>query len=130
MCLKYFLLFMCVTNPKLIFTCNLQTCNDHREDTLITPSWMWEIIYRAPMLYYEYYFTNHSALLPPRRQSCLLRSAIENAQVELASLRDRIAAKDVHFCVLLDIVLLVWNVYDLKICCARRFFYFAARNLY
>eukprot|EP01032_Pedospumella_encystans_P014051 gene14051-16159_t len=72
----------------------LMSLLDVWEDTLITPSWMWEVIYRAPMLYYEYYFTNHSALLPPRRQACLLRTAIDTAQVELAALRDRIAAKE------------------------------------
>ena len=70
-------------------------CSHRREDTLITPSWMWEVIYRAPMLYYEYYFTNHTALLPPRRQACLLRTAIDTAQIELAALRDQIAAKEV-----------------------------------
>lgn len=66
-----------------------------REDTLITPSWKWEVIYRSPVLYYEYYFTNKNTQLPPRRQACLLRTAIDTAHVELAALSERIAAREV-----------------------------------
>lgn len=61
---------------------------------LAYPSYAWEVIYRAPQLYWEYYVLDSTAQLPPRRQCCLLRSGIDAARQELSRLQQRIAAKE------------------------------------
>lgn len=85
-----------------------------REDSLITPSWMWEVVYRAPLLYLDFYFTSKAMQLPPRRQACLLRAAIETANTELAVLKDRIHAHEVRSRLLCAVSVLcnwLWGYY-------------------
>jgi hypothetical protein len=59
-----------------------------------TPSYMWEVIYRSPLLYWDYYVTNKTAQLPPQRNSCLLRAAIDVAHEEIRRLRERIDTQE------------------------------------
>jgi hypothetical protein len=59
-----------------------------------TPSYMWEVIYRSPVLYWDYYVTNKTAQLPPQRNSCLLRTAIDAAHEEIRRLRERIDTQE------------------------------------
>ena len=48
------------------------------------------LMYRAPITYYEYYVGRRFLDLPPSRNSCLLRTALEVAEEESVMLRRRI----------------------------------------
>jgi len=107
------------------FTYSCSHCITHihpshrREDSFITPAWMWEVIYRAPLLYLDYYLTDKAAQLPPRRQACLLRAAIKTANTELAVLLERIRAHEVSVLYVV-IVLYVAPCNDMFCECAHR----------
>jgi hypothetical protein len=61
---------------------------------LAYPVYAWEVMYRVPVLYWDYYIADRTSLLPPRRQCCLLRSGIDAARQEMERLTQRIAAQE------------------------------------
>ena len=61
---------------------------------LVTPIYLWEIVHRAPKMYYDYYISDRSSVLPPRRQACLLRYGIDAAREEMQRLATSIAAQE------------------------------------
>lgn len=63
-------------------------------EALETPAYTWEVIYRAPLMYWDYYVLGRTAQLPPRRQCCLLRAGIDAAREEMERLKQRLAAKE------------------------------------
>lgn len=56
---------------------------DRVRSQLDSPIWAWEVITRAPLLYWGYYIEGRKNEMPPRRQSCLLRSGIKSAEREI-----------------------------------------------
>ena len=48
------------------------------------------LMWRAPIMYMDYYFLWRYLDLPPSRHCCLLRTAIDNAHSEMERLKDRI----------------------------------------
>jgi hypothetical protein len=69
------------------------TVTDVWGELLAGPMWYWSIIAHAPGMYFDYYLTGRGSKLPPRRQSCLLRTAIEVSHREMGRLQERIAAQ-------------------------------------
>lgn len=53
--------------------------------------WAWDIAYNAPILYYEYYVLHKYQQLPPKRNACLLREAIQLCETELDRLHTQLA---------------------------------------
>lgn len=72
----------------------IMTTLDIWSEYLSTPMWIWEVMYRAPLMYFDYYIRQNGNQLPPRRQCCLLRSGIHSARAELQTLEQRIAAQE------------------------------------
>lgn len=54
------------------------------------PTRVSRLLWYAPKLYYQYYLTNASVLLPPRRICCLLRSGLEAGAAEGTKLAARL----------------------------------------
>lgn len=56
--------------------------------------WAYNIMTRAPYLYFDYYVRDKGTLLPQRRNSCLIRSGIEAIRNELKALAEKIEMKE------------------------------------
>ena len=57
---------------------------------LKTPYMIARLLYRAPIMYYDYYIGHRFLDLPPSRNTCLLRTALQTAEEESIMLRHRI----------------------------------------
>jgi hypothetical protein len=65
---------------------DLQEYIFERLNPFITPPiWIASVMWNTPRMYYNYYWLDLTRQLPVRRDSCLLRSAEESIQSELAS---------------------------------------------
>lgn len=71
----------------------IMTTIDIWAEYLATPLWIWEVVYRAPVMYFDYYILQKGDQLPPRRHNCLLRYGIDGARKEMQMLQEQIAAQ-------------------------------------
>lgn len=71
---------------------------DRLEPLTIWPYRIARLFWYAPQLYYQYYLTDASNAVPPRRMCCLLRAGIDSARREISSfvarLQDENAARE------------------------------------
>lgn len=58
------------------------------------PIFMTSVIWRWPLMYYDYYFTSKYYDLPPRRNACLLRSGLQRAEKAIEELSNQIAHEE------------------------------------
>lgn len=61
---------------------------------LYYPVWVYDIAVRSPSMYFDYYYNGRNMNLPPRRQACMLRNAMSNAEKEIQKLQEQITAEE------------------------------------
>ena len=61
---------------------------------IVTPTWMYNVITRAPLMYIQYYLLQAGEQLPPRRHACLLRQGLKTARHEMNQLDERIRQEE------------------------------------
>eukprot|EP01035_Chromulina_nebulosa_P019777 gene19777-25715_t len=52
--------------------------------------WITTVVYRAPRMYFDFYYLDKGSVLPPRRQACLLREGIEEAKKQQIRIKNEI----------------------------------------